>query len=270
MDQGDHLDIVRRRAIARCAMQLQRLGRLARELEAKEIFEIACEFLADTIPICRAHLVLGHGGDTRALHWETIDAPPSDRARSTIDLPTRDRCGLTARLTLELLEAAHIDDGGLAEGFMLQVSHALSRSRSFAQLASHRSRSGTRAALSVLVVAQDDAEFTMLAELLELDGYRVRRATDGVDALAAMRTELPAVMVLALRLPPMDGRELRRRQLADPALRDVPVIVTTPHEDGAFDAGVVVLSQPFDPQELGRELATALLRRGGEVHGRAG
>ena len=85
---------------------------------------------------------------------------------------------------------------------------------------------------SVLVV-EDHADLRdMLAVLLESEGFTVRTATNGVEALERMDEARPSVILLDLMMPVMTGDEFRERQLADPRYRDVPVICMTAAHDG--------------------------------------
>jgi CheY-like chemotaxis protein len=77
----------------------------------------------------------------------------------------------------------------------------------------------------VLVVDDDDGVRDMLATVLEIAGYKVAVASDGLDALTQLEEHRPALILLDLMMPRMDGftfaDELRRRGLR-PA---VPIIV---------------------------------------------
>ncbi|MGE0713346.1 MAG: sensor histidine kinase [Planctomycetota bacterium] len=77
----------------------------------------------------------------------------------------------------------------------------------------------------VLVVEDDDAIRDELSSLLGEEGYEVAQARDGVTALRALREgPAPDLIVLDLRLPLLDGWELRVQLRADPALAAIPVI----------------------------------------------
>lgn len=73
----------------------------------------------------------------------------------------------------------------------------------------------------------------MLVVLLETEGFEVLTAQNGAEALERLRDRHPSVILLDLMMPVMAGDEFRRRQLADPRLRDVPVICMTAAHDGA-------------------------------------
>jgi CheY-like chemotaxis protein len=61
-------------------------------------------------------------------------------------------------------------------------------------------------AVSCILVVDDEAIIrTMVAEALELEGFRVRTATNGADALVAVATHRPEAMLLDLTMPVLDG-----------------------------------------------------------------
>src|SRR5512138_2541112 len=81
---------------------------------------------------------------------------------------------------------------------------------------------------TVLVVDDDESVRESLALALELEGYMVLRAAHGIDALLVLRTGIrPDVILLDLEMPVMPGWEFRERQLADPALADIPVVIVS-------------------------------------------
>jgi CheY-like chemotaxis protein len=79
----------------------------------------------------------------------------------------------------------------------------------------------------VLIVDDDRDIRETLQELLEEEGYEVETAKNGLEALALARRERPAVILLDLFMPLMDGLEFRRAQLQDPELERIPVIVVS-------------------------------------------
>jgi two-component system, chemotaxis family, chemotaxis protein CheY len=117
----------------------------------------------------------------------------------------------------------------------------------------------------VLVVEDDAATRALLREVLEGAGYAVREAADGAAGLRLARAARPALVLLDLRLPYLDGRALARAYRAGPGPR-APVLVVTAEVGAAAGAAAVAvaaevgaaaaLGKPFDLDEL-----LALVRR---------
>lgn len=80
----------------------------------------------------------------------------------------------------------------------------------------------------VLVVDDNDDARQMYAELLARWGFRVRMAADGEQALAAA-DELPAVIVMDLAMPGLNGWEATRRLKTAERTKHIPIIVLTAH-----------------------------------------
>lgn len=106
----------------------------------------------------------------------------------------------------------------------------------------------------VLVVDDDVTTCALAHAYLQLEGYRVRTAANGVDALALLVDCDPCALVVDLRMPLMDGAELRRRQLADVAIAGVPFILMSAspqlHEMAVALEAAAVLEKPFTNEEL--------------------
>jgi len=96
----------------------------------------------------------------------------------------------------------------------------------------------------------------VLEHVLTRERFRVTWFERGDDALAGIPKALPALIVLDLNLPGMDGLEVFRRLRADPVARSIPVIMLTARTDevdrivglslGAED----YVTKPFSPREL--------------------
>jgi len=107
----------------------------------------------------------------------------------------------------------------------------------------------------VLIIEDDPDLRDALRELLSGEGYHVTTAADGREALARMGAPpRPGVVLLDLMLPRMDGFEFRVRQLEDPELAAIPVIVLSGGGDvqqKAARLGVVAsLMKPIDFEAL--------------------
>jgi CheY-like chemotaxis protein len=83
--------------------------------------------------------------------------------------------------------------------------------------------------LSTIFVIDDDPGVSdALAAVLSDEGYDVMTAENGADALARLReAPAPALIVLDLMMPVMDGYQFRAEQLRTPAIADIPVVVLT-------------------------------------------
>ena len=81
-----------------------------------------------------------------------------------------------------------------------------------------------------LCVVDDDADIReALSDVLTFAGYEVILAADGQSALERLRAQKDGcrLILLDLMMPRMNGWEFRRRQLADPALAGIPVMLLT-------------------------------------------
>ncbi len=87
----------------------------------------------------------------------------------------------------------------------------------------------TQRSRSCILIVEDDPDFRdTLAELLQLEGYRVAQAANGREALEHLRQGMPpCIILLDLMMPVMSGWEFREAQQQDPALAQIPVAVLT-------------------------------------------
>jgi DNA-binding response OmpR family regulator len=122
----------------------------------------------------------------------------------------------------------------------------------------------------ILVVDDESSVVEVVTLYLQREGYRVRSARDGAAALIALQTARPALVVLDVMLPQIDGLSLIRRMRENPAL-DVPVIMLTARgqeidriaglELGADD----YVTKPFSPAELVSRVKAVLRRSYGKA-----
>ncbi|MFH1645043.1 MAG: response regulator [Candidatus Omnitrophota bacterium] len=79
----------------------------------------------------------------------------------------------------------------------------------------------------VLVVDDEIDILKIVAFRLEKAGYKVLKAVDGNEALNVIEKERPNLILLDLRLPLIDGYEVRRRLLRNEELKKIPIILIT-------------------------------------------
>ncbi len=128
----------------------------------------------------------------------------------------------------------------------------------------HEDRSLPDGATVLLVVEDDDDYRSVLSETLQEAGYQVASAIHGLDALARLREGVrPAVIVLDLMMPVMDGWSFMAALKEDPVLASIPVIATTGAGDRVlFSAPVsaAYLNKPINRERLLATIALCISR----------
>src|SRR5438132_5295694 len=81
----------------------------------------------------------------------------------------------------------------------------------------------------ILLVEDEEVNREMFRRRLERKGYAVLTAGTAGEALALAKSGSPALVLMDLGLPDLDGWEATRRVKADPATRRIPVIVLSAH-----------------------------------------
>jgi CheY-like chemotaxis protein len=116
----------------------------------------------------------------------------------------------------------------------------------------------------VLVVDDFVDNREMYGEYLEHVGFRVLEAADGATAIAVARAERPAVIVMDLSLPGIDGWEATRILKDDPATRDIVIVALTGHAEAmskarALEAGCdLFVAKPCLPADVAEHVTRAL------------
>lgn len=118
---------------------------------------------------------------------------------------------------------------------------------------------------TILVVDDSATVRKLIAGKLEKSGHHVVCAVDGVEALERLEEELPDLVLLDITMPRMDGYEVCKQIRANPAAKDLPVVMIS-GKDGFFDkvrgrmAGTTgYVTKPFGPETLMKALETYLL-----------
>jgi CheY-like chemotaxis protein len=107
----------------------------------------------------------------------------------------------------------------------------------------------------VLVVDDDPSILALVTDILLDEGYQVRAATNGAEALQHIDDHVPAVLVTDLTMPVMDGLSLVEACRARPLTADMPIVVLSAESRATFDSvstlGVQgLLTKPFDVGNL--------------------
>lgn len=108
-----------------------------------------------------------------------------------------------------------------------------------------------------ILIADDETDIRLLLRTgLELEGFTVLEACDGVEAIAMAQDHAPDLIVLDLMMPKIDGVEVCNRLRASFATRNIPVIMLTARasrdnkRDGLSLGANDYVTKPFDMKEL--------------------
>jgi PAS domain S-box-containing protein len=116
----------------------------------------------------------------------------------------------------------------------------------------------------ILLVEDDDSVRELAREILEMNGYRVVEARNGVEALGIVEEGVEAIdlLVTDLVMPQMGGRDLAKK--VAPILPELPVLYLSGYTDsvvlqqGMLDPGSFFLQKPFTPADLARKVREAI------------
>ncbi|MFZ2629114.1 MAG: Hpt domain-containing protein [Rugosibacter sp.] len=142
------------------------------------------------------------------------------------------------------------------------LAHATERRLAASLTTSSAAATAASAAAPLIMVVDDSLTVRKItSRLLTRNGYRVLTAKDGADALEQLHGELPAVMLVDIEMPRMDGFSLTRAIRADARLAVIPIIIITSrtaekHRQHAQEAGVNhYLGKPYNEDELLQHIA---------------
>ncbi|MBW4669462.1 MAG: response regulator [Cyanomargarita calcarea GSE-NOS-MK-12-04C] len=109
---------------------------------------------------------------------------------------------------------------------------------------------------TVLIVEDSIAQREMITDLLKASGLTVTHASDGVEALEAIESTCPDLVVLDIVMPRMNGYEVCRRLKSDPKTQNVPVVMCSSKGEefdrywGMKQGADAYIAKPFQPTEL--------------------
>lgn len=109
---------------------------------------------------------------------------------------------------------------------------------------------------NVLLVEDTEDNRVMMRRLLEMSGYRVTEAVNGVEAVTNAERVEPQIILMDLSLPIIDGLAATRRIRQMPELKDVPIIAVSAHDTMDFHAEAMAagcdayITKPIDYGEL--------------------
>ncbi len=116
----------------------------------------------------------------------------------------------------------------------------------------------------ILVVDDNPDNLKLLVFLLRKNGYRVETATSAEDALVTLETFRPALILMDIQLPGMDGLELTARLKASPATREIRIVAVTAYAMKTDEARSLAagcdgyIAKPIDTRKLPGIVATFL------------
>jgi CheY-like chemotaxis protein len=106
----------------------------------------------------------------------------------------------------------------------------------------------------ILVVEDNAQNRYLITYLLERHGHRVVSVEGALEGIARARAETPALILLDIQLPVMDGYAVARALREDPVLGHVPIVAVTSHalpgdREKAIEAGCsAYIEKPIDPE----------------------
>ena len=120
--------------------------------------------------------------------------------------------------------------------------------------------------VKVLLVEDTEDNRQMMRRLLEMSGYRVVEAINGVEAVKLASEEKPGIILMDLSLPLIDGLTATRRIRSLPGLSKVPIVAVSAHDTADFHSEALAagcnayVTKPIDYPEL-EEVVNRLLQK---------
>ncbi len=117
---------------------------------------------------------------------------------------------------------------------------------------------------SVILIEDNEQNRYLVTFLLERSGYEVWAFADGARGIEAARSRIPALILLDIQLPTMDGYAVARMLRQNPALRGIPIVAVTSYampgdREKALEAGCTgYIEKPINPETFVDEVEQAL------------
>lgn len=108
----------------------------------------------------------------------------------------------------------------------------------------------------ILIVDDNQDTIHILSVILEQGGYLTFTAKDGIEALQKIQEEIPALVLLDIMMPRLDGFGVLEAMRADPAMSQIAVLVISAKVDRASKARSIELGakdyivKPINPDEI--------------------
>lgn len=125
--------------------------------------------------------------------------------------------------------------------------------------------------MNKILIVDDDIAINELVKInLELSGYKVIQAPDGIKGFALAKQELPNAIILDVMMPEVDGYTVAQRIRQNPTTKNIPILMLTALSQlndkvKGFDIGVDdYLVKPFEMEELKVRLR-AILKRSNQI-----
>ena len=118
---------------------------------------------------------------------------------------------------------------------------------------------------TVLVAEDDEDQREIICRMLELEGYRVVLASDGIEALELASKVRPTAIALDIILPDTDGWEVLAHLKSDPATTDIPVLIISVVDQKEFARNMGAdeyLVKPLNPASLRQAVRRLVEGRG--------
>jgi twitching motility two-component system response regulator PilH len=116
----------------------------------------------------------------------------------------------------------------------------------------------------VLIVDDSPTEVHVIKTALEANGYETVVAVDGAEAIRLARSDRPNLILMDVVMPGINGFEATRALAADPATREIPVIMVTRKTErsdqiwGLRQGAVDYLPKPVSPMDLIEKIRAVL------------